>query len=65
MAAEVADEPPKKITTDKWRAYIKPIKDILPEAEHVQSQGIRAEVNNNLSATAYNLVRMASLLSCQ
>ena len=48
-AAQAADKPPKKITTDKWRAYIKPIKDILPEAEHVQSQGIRAEINNNLS----------------
>ncbi len=48
-AAAAADGPPKKITTDKWRAYIKPIKDILPEAEHVQSQGMRAEVNNNLS----------------
>ena len=37
-AAEAADKPPKKITTDKWRAYIKPIKDILPEAKHVQSE---------------------------
>ena len=48
-AAEAADRPPKKITTDKWRAYIKPIKDILPEAEHVQSEGMTASVNNNLS----------------
>ena len=48
-AAEAADRLPKKITTDKWRAYIKPIKDILPEAEHVQSEGMTTSVNNNLS----------------
>ena len=48
-AAEAADKPPKKITTDKWRAYIKPIKDILPEADHLQSEGMTASVNNNLS----------------
>ena len=48
-AAEAADKPPKSITTDKWRAYIKPIKDILPGAKHVQSEGLSAELNNNLS----------------
>ena len=48
-AAEAADKPPKTITTDKWRAYIKPIKDILPEAQHIQSEGLAAEFNNNLS----------------
>ena len=44
-----ADKPPKTVTTDKWRAYIKPIKDLMPEATHIQSQGLRAEINNNLS----------------
>ncbi len=48
-AAEAADKPPKSITTDKLRSYIKPIKEILPEARHVQSEGIRANINNNLS----------------
>ena len=48
-AAEAADKPPKTITTDKWRAYIKPIRDIFPEAKHIQSEGLTAEVNNNLS----------------
>ena len=48
-ALAASDGPPKSITTDKWRAYIKPIKDIVPEAKHIQSQGLAAEVNNNLS----------------
>ena len=48
-AAMAAEGPPRSITTDKWRAYIKPIKEILPGAEHIQSEGLSAEVNNNLS----------------
>ena len=48
-AAQAAASPPKSITTDKWRAYIKPIKEILPEAKHLQSEGLSAELNNNLS----------------
>ena len=48
-AAEAADKPPKTITTDRWRAYIKPIKDVLPEARHMQSEGLTADINNNLS----------------
>ena len=48
-AAEAADGPPKTITTDKWRPYIKPIKEIMPEARHIQSEGLTADINNNLS----------------
>ena len=48
-ALTAADEPPKSVTTDKLRSYIKLIKDMLPDATHIQSQGLRAEVNNNLS----------------
>ena len=48
-ALKNADKPPKTITTDKWRAYIKPIKDLMPEAKHMQSQGLHADINNNLS----------------
>ena len=48
-ALAASDGPPETITTDKWRAYIKPIKELVPEAEHIQSQGLAAEVNNNLS----------------
>ena len=48
-AALAADAPPRSITSDKLRSYIRPIRDVLPEAEHIQSEGIRASVNNNLS----------------
>ena len=48
-ALAAADGPPKTITTDKWRSYIKPIKELMPEAKHMQSQGMTADINNNLS----------------
>ena len=48
-ALAASDGPPKTITTDKWRAYLKPIKELVPEAKHIQSEGLAAEVNNNLS----------------
>ena len=48
-AALAADKPPKTITSDKLRSYIRPVKDVLPEAEHIQSEEIRASINNNLS----------------
>ena len=48
-ALAAADRPPETITTDKWRAYLKPIRDLMPEAEHIQSEGLTAEINNNLS----------------
>ena len=48
-AMENADAPPKTITTDKWRAYLKPIKDLAPETKHIQSEGLTATVNNNQS----------------
>ena len=44
-----ADKPPRTITTDKLRSYIRPIKEIMPEARHVQSEGLAANINNNLS----------------
>ena len=48
-ALAASDGPPKTITTDKWRAYMKPIKDLVPVAKHIQSEGLAAEVNNNLN----------------
>ena len=48
-AALAADKPPETITTDKLRSYIQPVKDVLPEGQHIQSEGIRANINNNLS----------------
>ena len=43
---------PRTITSDKLRSYIQPVKDVLPEASHIQSEGIRANINNNLSERA-------------
>ena len=40
---------PKTIKTDKWRAYPPAIKKVFPRTKHVQSEGLTAEVNNNLS----------------
>ena len=48
-ALAAADKPPETITTDKWRAYLKPIREMMPDARHVQSEGLTAEINNNLS----------------
>ena len=48
-AALAADKPPKTITTDKLKSYISAIKGVLPEARHIESEGIRADINNNLS----------------
>ena len=48
-ALAAADSPPETITTDKWRAYLKPIQDLIPGARHIQSEGLTAEINNNLS----------------
>ncbi len=56
-ALAASDGPPKSITTDKWRAYIKPIKDLAPEAEHIQSEGLAAKVNNNLSERLQGTLR--------
>ncbi len=48
--AEAASaEPPKTIKTDKWRAYNKAIANVFPDAKHVKSEGLTAELNNNRS----------------
>ena len=48
-AALAADAPPKTITTDKLKSYMSAVKDVLPEARHMQSEGMTAGINNNLS----------------
>ena len=45
-----ADNVPKRIKTDRLRSYIPAIEDLYgADVKHVQSDGITAEVNNNLS----------------
>ena len=45
-AMAAADAPPKSITSDKLGSYVPAIKQVFPDAEHIQSEGIRAELNN-------------------
>ena len=48
-AMAAADASPKSITTDKLGSYDGAIKQVLPDAEHIKSEGIKARVNDNLS----------------
>ena len=48
-AALAADKAPKSITTDKLGSYAPAIRDVFPESKHTRSEGIRADINNNLS----------------
>ena len=56
-AMAAANAPPKSITTDKLGSYVPAIKQEFPEAEHIQSEGIRARVNNNLSERLQGTIR--------
>ena len=47
-AMDAAKTPPKTIKTDKLLSYTAALKD-YKDIKHVQSEGIRAELNNNLS----------------
>ena len=48
-AAAASAEPPKTIKTDKWRAYNRAIANVFPDAKHIKSEGLAAELNNNRS----------------
>ena len=48
-AKRFAANAPKRIRTDKLGSYSEVIKWVLPDAEHIQSDGITAVVNNHLS----------------
>ena len=48
-ASLAASKPPKTIKTDRLASYPAAIDRVFPETRHIQSDGIRAEVNNNLS----------------
>lgn len=56
-AMAAADTPPKSITTDKLGSYVGAIKTVFPDAEHIQSEGLRARVNNNLSERLQGTIR--------
>ncbi len=48
-AAASATDDPKAIKTDRLRNYPNAINLLFPDTKHIQSDGIRAEINNNLS----------------
>ena len=56
-AMAAADAPPRSITTDKLGSYTGAIKTVFPDAEHIQSEGLRARVNNNLSERLQGTIR--------
>ena len=49
-AAANAANGPKEVHTDRLKSYISAVDDVFgADAKHIQTDGIRAEVNNNLS----------------
>jgi transposase-like protein len=57
-AMENAYKPPKRIVTDRLSSYIDGIELVFgSQSKHVQSGGIRAEVNNNLSERLQGTIR--------
>ena len=48
-AALAAEKPPETVVTDKLKSYTSAVKDVLPETRHMQSEGMTADINNNLS----------------
>ena len=56
-AMVAADAPPRSITTDKLGSYTGAIKTVFPDAEHIQSEGLRERVNNNLSERLQGTIR--------
>ncbi len=48
-AAAASAEPPKTIKTDKLRSYNRAIANVFPDAKHIKSEGLAAELNNNRS----------------
>lgn len=48
---------PKVIRTDKLTSYSPAIKKLFPKTEHLRSEGLTAEVNNNLSERMQGIIR--------
>ncbi len=48
-ALAAADKPPEAFFSDKLRSYLPALREVLPKAKHFQSEGMTADINNNLS----------------
>ncbi len=59
LARERAQAPPKQVKTDGLRSYRRAMRQAFPthKVDHVVSQGIRAEINNNLSERLQGTIR--------
>ena len=56
-ARAAAANDPKVIRTDKLSSYTPAIKKLFPTTHHLQSEGLRAEINNNLSERMQDILR--------
>ena len=56
-AKEAAANTPEVIRTDKLTSYTPAIKKLFPKTKHLQSEGLTAEVNNNLSERMQGIIR--------
>ena len=56
-AKRAAANPPERIKTDRLGSYTEAIKRVFPNTKHIQSDGITARVNNNLSERAQGTFR--------
>ena len=56
-AKEAAANAPEVIRTDKLTSYTPAIKKLFPKTKHLHSEGLRAEVNNNLSERMQGIIR--------
>lgn len=52
-----AENAPKVIRTDKLTSYAPAIKKLFPKTEHLRSEGLTAEINNNLSERMQGIIR--------
>ena len=48
-ALAAADKPPDAFFSDKLRSYLPALRAVIPNAKHFQSEGLDADINNNLS----------------
>ena len=56
-ALRVADKPPLTVTTDDFSGYRVAKRHLFPNAEHIISEGIYEEINNNLAERFNNTAR--------
>ena len=56
-AVAAATDPPRTVRTDRRRYYIPAVKNVAPDARHIQSPSVRDWKNNNLSEAVRDAFR--------